>query len=174
MVALDANFLIRFILGSDEDEASSMDVNVSRALYNIETRRFLIPTPALSEVMVQMDHEQMASFIRYLHGSKHFIVQPFDQRASIEAALAVRKARDEGNKKAGSQEPWQKVKVDYQIAAIAKANKASRIYTSDSDIDKVAEKFGLDVVSLDDIEPLPSERQISLELPADGGSPGLH
>ncbi|MCA0973400.1 PIN domain-containing protein [Halomonas denitrificans] len=174
MVALDANFLIRFILGSDEYEASSLDVNVSRALYSIETKRFLIPTPALSEVMVKMDHEQMASFIGYLHGSKNFLVQPFDQKAAIEAALAVKKAMGDGDKRAGSKEKWQKVKVDYQIAAIAKANRVSRIYTNDSDIDKVAAMFGLDVVTLDDIEPLPSERQISLALPTDGGSPGLH
>lgn len=174
MVALDANFLIRFILASDEDKASSMDLRVSRALHSIDTQRFLIPTPALSEVMVQMDEQQMADFLSHLHSSKHFNVQSFDQKASVEAALALRRARHNGDKKAGSKDPWQKIKVDYQIAAIAKAHQASRIYTSDSDIGKVASVFDLDVVSLTEIELLPSERQFHLKLPTDESSQGLH
>lgn len=159
MVALDTNFIIRFILGSSE-EASDLNLNVSRVLHNIPDSVFLIPTPALSEALARLSQDEMIGLCTLFRRSKYFVVQPFDMAASIEAAMAAKKAREAGaGKRAGSAESWQKVKVDFQIAAIAKVHNANRIYTSDTDIDKISPLFDIETVSLSEIEPHPSESQ---------------
>lgn len=159
MVALDTNFIIRFILGSCAAEASQLNVNVSRLLHESSESKFLIPTPALSEVLVRLSQEEMILLCSMFSRSRNFVIQPFDMAASVEAALASKKALDKGNKKNGSSERWQKVKVDFQIAAIAKVHGANCIYTHDSDIDKIAPLFDLEVRNLSDIPMLPSEAQ---------------
>ncbi|KTG25376.1 hypothetical protein AWR38_00990 [Idiomarina sp. WRN-38] len=159
MIALDTNFIIRFILGSGGAEASQLNIHVSRLLHELSESRFLIPTPALSEVLTRLSHEEMVTVCKLFSGSKNFIIQPFDMASSVEAALAAKKAMQAGNKKSGSTEPWQKVKIDFQIAAIAKVHGASCIYTHDTDIQKIAPLFDIEVSTLTDLPLLPSESQ---------------
>lgn len=159
MIALDANFIIRFILGSYEAEASQLNINVSRLLHRFSGEKFLIPTPALSEILVKLSQDEMISVCSLMTKSRHFVIQPFDMAASVEAALAAKKALVAGSKKSGSTEPWQKVKIDFQIAAIAKVHGATCIYTHDTDIDKIAPLFDIEVFSLSDIPMHPSEAQ---------------
>ena len=58
-------------------------------------------------------------------------------------AIVTREAIEAGDKKGGSEEPWQKVKFDRQIAVIAKVNGASVFLTDDDSQSKFARSIGL-------------------------------
>lgn len=104
----------------------------------------VVPMPTLAEAMiVAPDLQKLLSEI-----AKHPVIrpEPFNTRAAIELALMMRAERDAGDKKGGGSGNWQKVKIDYQIVAIAKAAGAERIYTDDNNQTKFAVKAGLEVV----------------------------
>ena len=81
----------------------------------------IVPTPALSEFLV-LAAGDTAAYVAELTNSALFAVEPFDLKAAIEAAETQRRAIDAGRKKSGATGPWQKVKVDRQIVAIAKVH----------------------------------------------------
>ena len=80
--------------------------------------------------------------------------EPFDLRAAIEAAESQRRAIDAGSKKSGAAGPWQKVKVDRQIVAIAKVHGVDELYSDDDDVRRLADADGAAVRSVTDL-PLP-------------------
>ncbi len=113
----------------------------------------IVPTPALSEFLVFAGGE----FRRYLDeisGRSVFQVQPFDAAAALEAAMATRLALDRGDKKSGAQGPWQKVKVDRQIVAVARVHGAETLYSDDSDVRVLGTESGIRVVNTGEL-PLP-------------------
>ena len=63
---------------------------------------------------------------------------------------------------------WQKIKVDWQIVAIAKVENVSTIYSDDPDVKSFAETANLNCVSLPEL-PLPPEEP-QQNLPFDGAS----
>jgi hypothetical protein len=75
----------------------------------------------------------------------NFYIQPFDQLAAIELAAMDILARKQGNKRFPLPEtvPWQKVKFDRQIIAIAKLHKAHTIYSDDDGVRTFAEDVGI-------------------------------
>ena len=89
-----------------------------------------------------------------LTNSALFVVEPFDLRAAIEAAESQRRAIDAGSKKSGAAGPWQKVKVDRQIVAIAKVHGVDELYSDDDDVRRLADADGVAVRSVADL-PLP-------------------
>ena len=75
----------------------------------------------------------------------------------------MRKARfGPGGKKLGLDATWQKVKIDWQIAAIAKIGGAAIIYTTDSDLSTIAAAFAVETAHVADLE-LPPPRTPLLE-----------
>jgi hypothetical protein len=60
-------------------------------------------------------------------------------------------------KKGGSDAPYQKVKFDRQIVAIAKVNRAHTIYSDDADVRKFATKAGIKAVPTWDL-PIPPSK----------------
>jgi hypothetical protein len=74
------------------------------------------------------------TYLAELTTSDVFDIQPFDERAAIESAALFIKAKDAGNKKAGAKGDWQTIKVDWQIVAIAKVNRADIVYSNDGDL----------------------------------------
>ena len=115
----------------------------------------IIPTPALSEFLVLAASDAPA-YVAELTNSALFVVEPFDLRAAIEAAESQRRAIDAGSKKSGAAGPWQKVKVDRQIVAIAKVHGVDELYSDDDDVRRLAEADGVAVRSVADL-PLPPE-----------------
>lgn len=113
--------------------------------------RILIPTPVLMEFMTYA----APSYLDEINTSPHFEVAPFDQRAAIEAGRAIRKAKDgPTGKKLGLDAKWQKIKLDWQIAAIARVNGSEVLYTTDSDLGPIAAVFNIKTVHVADL-PLP-------------------
>jgi hypothetical protein len=115
----------------------------------------LIPTPALSEVLVSIG-DAAPTVIDLLNRSARFKIADFDQRAAVELAAMTREAMRIGDKKTGSPEPWQKIKLDRQIIAIARVNQVERIYSDDQSVKYFAELIGMQVIQTWEM-PLPPE-----------------
>lgn len=121
-----------------------------------ERSKILIPTPAFSEFLVNAG-DALEKYVDHISNEACFEVVPFSVRASIEAAVAIHRAKqvrrtlDEAEKAA-----WQRVKIDIQILATAKVNKAEVIYTTDKGVVAQAELMGIPAFHLAKI-PLPPE-----------------
>lgn len=105
----------------------------------------LIPAPALAEVLVGLEDSGPA-VIERLSRSSRFKIAEFDTMAAVELAAMTREAIRAGDKKAGSSSPWQKVKIDRQIIAIARSRGAKTIYSDDEGLAKFAASVGIQVV----------------------------
>ena len=58
-----------------------------------------------------------------------------------------------GNKRSGAVGPWQKVKVDRQIVAVAKVHGVDELYTDDDGVRRLAESDGIRVKGVADLPP---------------------
>lgn len=119
-----------------------------------ERAKIIVPTPALSEAIVRSGASAGAEYIAKLKQSRHFIMGVFDERAALEVALWTKLAVDGGDKKDGSDQTWAKVKYDRQIAAIAKVNGASTLYTNDKNLRNFSMQRGLRVIGVEEL-PVP-------------------
>ncbi len=125
--------------------------------------RIVIPAPVLSEFLTYASTE----YLDEINTSKSFSVGSFDQRAAIEAAVALRRARAGGlGKKLGLTGSWQRIKVDRQIVAIAKVEGVQIVYTTDKDIQALAVDSGLEVVHVASL-PLPPSKTPLLDTAED-------
>ena len=113
----------------------------------------IIPTPALSEFLV-LAGSDAGTYLSELTNSRVFVVEPFDLKAAVEAAASQRRAMDAGDKRSGAAGPWQKVKVDRQIVAIAKVHEVDELYSDDEDVHHIGESVGVRVKGVADL-PLP-------------------
>ena len=120
--------------------------------------RVVISTPALSEFLV-LAGSQGPHYLNELNNLSNFYIRPFDQMAAIEVAAMELLARKTGSKRfpASPGSPWQKVKVDRQIVAIAKLHGAHTMYSDDSDVRSLAEDVGMKVISCWELDLPPSK-----------------
>lgn len=169
VVAVDANFLVAWVSpGTSADDRARIE-------YLLETTekakgRFLIPMPAMAEYLVRADTAGLETMNR-LERKSCVQLAPFDRAAAFECAQLDRAALGGGDKRDGVDEPWQKIKIDRQIIAIAKAYGATLVVSGDDGIRKNALRVGMQAVTLQEL-PLPeSVRQRVLDLPADPGKP---
>jgi predicted nucleic acid-binding protein len=118
--------------------------------------RIVIPTPVLSEFLV-IAGDSASEYVRVLDKSARFEIAAFDQRAAIENAAALLNAIKQGDKRSGlDKAPWQKIKIDRQIVAIAKVRGATVLYSTDHDIATLARESDLQVRHIADL-PMPDE-----------------
>ena len=115
--------------------------------------RIVVPAPALAEFLV-VAGDDSSHYIQVIEKQVVFRIEPFDTVAAIEAAASTRAARALGDKKSGATGPWQCVKADRQIVAVAKQHGVTTIYSNDSDMRKVANE--IDVVTAWEL-PLPPD-----------------
>ncbi|MDP9648617.1 hypothetical protein [Paraburkholderia caledonica] len=163
MVVFDAGILISLLTPrtTEGHKKERLDFLV-RTLRQTRTK-ILIPTPALSELLVHAP-DLADEFSR----SSGFEVVPFDQRAAIECALSIRAALSTGNKKGKQNAVWSKVKFDHQIVAIARSRLASCIYSDDKGLLSFARSIGMNAMSSDELPDDPDKAQGQLDL--DNGS----
>ncbi|MCL4841629.1 MAG: hypothetical protein KJZ79_07310 [Bryobacteraceae bacterium] len=164
MIALDTTALsLLFVPGSVSYKPGShlpirhgrerMDALVERAARNED--RILIPTPALSELMVRIP-SRIDELLKQLRSSPWFAIEGFDAAAAVEVALRTASAIEAGDKREGSEAPWAKVKFDRQIVAIALVNGASELISDDPHVLAIGSRWGLLVKSVDDL-PVPED-----------------
>ncbi len=113
----------------------------------------VVPTPALSEFLA-LAAGGRDRYLSEVEMRTVFEIQPFDLAAAVEAAAATRAALARGDKRPGARGPWQKVKVDRQIVAVAAVHGAEVIYSDDADIRVLGKDSGIPVVTTGEL-PLP-------------------
>jgi predicted nucleic acid-binding protein len=171
MVAFDATMLSLLIHPGSNPPLDSQEKPVARCRERVEylvemlqekKEKILIPTPALSEVLV-IAGSAGPTYLNQLNSSARFRICPFDQKAAVEAAIAIRNALNDVGKASRKQttSTWAKVKYDRQIVAIAKAEGAHTIYSDDEDVRKYAAEVGIKVVRTEEL-PLPPAKQMEL------------
>jgi hypothetical protein len=129
-----------------------------------EKTRIIIPAPAFGELMVIAD-EAGPDYVTAIATQAIFSIAPFDARAAIEAGAMTRAAIAKGNKKEPAVGQWQCVKTDRQIVAICKTLGVTRIYSNDSDMQKIAADVGIEVVHVAQLAEPPHEER---DLPFNG------
>lgn len=120
----------------------------------------IVPTPVLAELLVRAE-DGGPGLLAAMAGLARLKVRPFGERAAVETAFMTREALASGDKKSGSLEPYQKVKFDRQIIAIARVEGAARIYADDRPLASFARRLNMDVFSTWDL-PLPPPTQVEL------------
>jgi hypothetical protein len=78
----------------------------------------------------------------------------------------TRAALEQGDKRGGVDAPWNKIKFDRQIVAVAKVAGVTAIYSDDRQLRAFAEQQGLRVMGLADL-PLPREPELPLPPPSE-------
>jgi hypothetical protein len=116
--------------------------------------QIVIPSPALSELLIGVGHSRKQILHELTHNPK-FWIAPFDTRAALELSLMAEEfLKRTGKKRGDAGGTWAKVKFDWQIVAIAKVCNVSTIYSEDPDIGKLATNAGMTVKGVGDL-PLP-------------------
>lgn len=181
MVVIDAtNLLLMFRPGTPVPNGADglpIDRPKERIEYLIQQldkakTKIIIPTPALSEVLVRAGAEASQKIVEELQKFSVFRIESFDTRAAIEVAAMTRDALDGGKKKLAPSATYAKVKYDRQIVAIAKVAGATTIYSDDNDIKTLGGRAKINVVKLVDIQLPPQKAQLDLELASPAGGPG--
>ena len=133
--------------------------------------KVVIPTPALSEFLVKAE-QAAGEYLNFFSKRAVFQIAPFDTRGAVELSVLNATALASGDKFSGSKEPWQKVKFDRQIVAIAKVAGHKTVYSDDPGLRKFAVAIGLQAYGVHDIDLPPADAQGNLDLDADdlGGS----
>lgn len=162
-IAVDANFLVAHAspATSPEDRAR-IDLLFAQAEKAKAT--IIIPMPALAEFLVGADVAGI-EILNKLERRTFVQPAPFDRAAAFECSLLDRAALGGSNdKKDGTDQPWQKIKVDRQLVAIAKARGAQLIISADRGVRNNALRIGMPAVTVQELELPESAKQIKLEL----------
>ncbi|MHB8389970.1 MAG: hypothetical protein ACYDBH_10360 [Acidobacteriaceae bacterium] len=128
----------------------------------LETKheRIMIPTPALSELLVRAGGAGPA-LVNQLSKSSRFEIAPFDDLAAIEVAIAIAAAKRIGNKRGKNlTENWAKVKFDHQIVAICKVRGVSTLYSDDPALCNFASSCGIHTIRLGELPLRPQEQTL--------------
>jgi hypothetical protein len=129
-----------------------------------DKEKIVVPTPVLSEILVHAG-PAMPRYLEVLNGTAAFRIAPFDQRAAIECALAIKDSLDRGGLRVDAADPATtraKVKFDRQIVAIAKVEGAHTIYTDDDDAVAYARHAGIKTRRTAELDLPPEDPQHSL------------
>ena len=165
MVVFDATVLLPLLWPNvppprdptTNDPVAKFRERIDHLIVNLEKSRtrILIPTPALSEILVRAGTAG-PQYLEQINSSSVFRIVPFDQRAAVEVAAMTHDALESGDKRAGGEGTWTKIKYDRQIIAIAKVEGATAIYSDDGNVRKFGTSAGLSVIRIAEM-PLPPE-----------------
>lgn len=174
MVVIDATMLMPLMrpdipvpAAKDGTPIARVKDRIDYLVKNLEKQKtkIIVPTPALSEVLVRAGAEASEKIIEHLQKFAVFRIEPFDTKAAIEVAAMTRDLLSSRERKRGtSSVTWAKIKFDRQIVAIAKVCNATTIYSDDGDIKSIAARVGIKVQGLAELPLPPEDAQLGLEL----------
>ncbi|MEO9167945.1 MAG: hypothetical protein ABI230_06055 [Aestuariivirga sp.] len=165
MVVFDTTFLLLLFNPASRVPGNKEGVPHQRAKERIEFlieqlsdqgTRILIPTPALSELLVKTTGGT-SEMLKKIKEYSCFDIVPFDEIAAIEVGIVARS--ELGKKSPDDVTSKAKVKYDRQIVAIAKTRGASMIYSDDKGIKGVCEKVNLPINAISDLPLRPQDPQ---------------
>jgi predicted nucleic acid-binding protein len=161
-IVVDSNFIISYITTKDTtpDDRARIDHFISEV--DKLKVKIIFPMISISEFLVKADRASVA-FLDELQRKSTVFVADFDRGAAHELAKMERDAlAGPGGKRAGSEEPYQKIKVDRQIVAIGLAHGAKMIVSRDEGVRTQAIRLGLAAKRIQDLELPESEKQLNL------------
>lgn len=162
LIVVDCNFLVALSAkNTGRDDRARLDHFLDAVSKG--KKKLIIPTPVIAEYLVRADAAGL-EWLDTLEKRSGIEVVPFDRIAAFETAQMDRAALGAGDKRDGSHEPWQKIKIDRQIVGVAKAVGARACITSDAGLKQTALRAGVQVFSIDDLELPLSARQGLLPL----------
>lgn len=162
IIAIDTNCLVRWSAPSEyPDESARLDHLLS--LVAKEDGKIIIPMPVFAEYLVGTNEATIA-WITALDRKKSIALSPFDKRSAFECAAMDRSAIGSGDKKNGRLDPWQRIKIDRQIIAIAKVNQVDFIVSEDGGLISTAAIIGLPAKAISELTLPESAKQINLDL----------
>lgn len=163
-VLIDANFLVALLSPKEDDEAGM------RARYlvkRVAQRKgtLIVPTPVIAEYLVRADEAGIGS-LNTFERQAHIDMAVFDRAAAFECAMLDRAAilGPQGDKKDGSDEPWQKIKVDRQVVAIGKVRGALLVVSQDKGVRTAALRSGMQACTIQELPLDPDDAQKILPL----------
>lgn len=163
-ILVDANFLVALL---SRDTKNDLYLRTRYLVERVAKQKgtIIIPMPALAEYLVGADSAGVNS-IAELEGKKYVLLAPFDRMSAFECAQLDRSAMNgpQKDKRDGSLEPWQLIKVDRQIVAIGKANSALVFVTRDGGAKTTAQRSGMKAWAIEDLPLSPDDAQSTLEL----------
>jgi predicted nucleic acid-binding protein len=160
VIAVDANALI---CACEKDGDRREKVMHLVSMVDKAKGRVIIPTPAVAEFLVNADTAGI-EVLETLQKRSAVYVASFDLAAAYENSLIDAAAIGRGNKRDGSSEPWQKIKIDRQMVAIAKTHGAKLIISDDEGVRATASRVGIRAIKIDEL-PLPDHaRQAKLPI----------
>ncbi|WP_299357012.1 PIN domain-containing protein [uncultured Shimia sp.] len=175
MVVFDSSVLLLVLdlnakAPNDPATGETVEKAAERIEYLIENltadkEKIVIPTPVLSEVLVHAG-DALQPYLDTLNGQAAFRIAPFDQKAAIEAALAMSDAIKRGGHRVDAANPdatKTKIKFDRQIVAIAKAEGAHTVYSDDDDVHNYAARADLKAYRTAELDLPPEDPQQSLD-----------
>lgn len=159
-VAFDATILIDLF---NPRVKGDRRIKLDHLIEELQKKRnkILIPTPALTELMIHAGRARDAIH-QNLSSNSFFQITPFDSRAAMECALLLEDALSASERR---QLTKTKFKFDWQIVAIAASHNATAIYSDDGDIARYGKRANLNVIKTDDLALPVSELQGKLEFP---------
>lgn len=173
-IAVDTNFLVALVDDAlNDDDRARLDELVAQV--DKVKGQIVIPMPALAEFLAGAEQAGL-EYLDRLERKAYIEVAPFDRKAATECALLEAAAYGRAThaasngksaaaaKKDGVNGTRQKVKVDRQIVAIAKACGARVIISADDGVRAAALRAGVKHMTIQDL-PLPDTvRQHKLPL----------
>lgn len=168
VIVVDSNFIISYI--TKKDTTADDRARMGYFIEEVEKSRskIIFPMIAISEFLVGAENAGLA-VLDELEKRACILVANFDRAAAQELARMERNALDAGDKRAGSKEPYQKIKVDRQIVAIGLAHGAKMIISRDNAVRNEATRLGLFAARIEDLELPHSARQLTLVDPLTTG-----
>jgi hypothetical protein len=152
MIAFDTTFLTLMFVPGAKHAIADAEERIRFLISDIHGsgEKILIPTPALSEILVKSGpaKNQIAT---ELTGSPKFQIGSFDVKSALELATMTDAAFTRGDKRDGAKGPYVKVKFDRQVVAIAKAYGARTMYSDDGDVKAICEREELPCLGVADI-----------------------
>ena len=145
---------------------ASARINYLVQMFGQSREKVVIPTPALSEVLVHAD-QAAEEYLSVFHNSASFRVVPFDERAAIELAAITRAASGSGDLRAGADITRATLKFDRQIIAIARIEREKTIYSDDAGMRRIGAALGVTVIPTYDLPSPPAQQaRLPFETPA--------
>lgn len=160
-IAIDANVLVELSAGDEFRVAK-----IKNVLAHLDRCKgvMVVPAVALAEFLVHAD-AAAEEILGFLDRKRSVRVVPFNTLCAVELAELEKAAVATGDKRGGSKAPWQKVKLDRQIVAVAKAHGATLILSDDTGVRRFAVACGMGAVCVEEL-PVPDEaRQRPLNIP---------
>lgn len=160
VIVVDANFIIAYCSKqTNSDDRERIEHLIARV--EKSKTKVIFPMVAVAEFLVRADLAGV-EFLNTLDRKAHIHMADFNRAAAFELAQIDRAAIGSGDKKDESIEPWQKVKTDRQVVAIAKAQGAQLVISNDKNVRNNALRVNIQAMKIQEL-PLPEcARQMQL------------